>query len=486
MTARLTDGLTDTNAVAQPPIGRPMLFIECTNTYRSAVQTGIQRVVRNILRHAGAVAAEHGFDMVPVVLHGGQFRAASLDEILRDKLQGPQQPPRRGRWPRMRRLYHDARSATAAALPHPAVRRFLFAHPIEFGLAWCLMTPLRLWRMVQQTRPVQPADPLVLRDGLGLSLDASAKHSGNVLLLLDASWHLRVWPAVARFQRAGGDVQSVVYDLVPLTHSDATADGLRAEFLDWMRQSLRHRLRYLAISRTVAGQLDGWLAEQSPRGVPLLPARPFYLGSELDFSRQDSVTRPEVQAVFDGPLHVFIVVGSIEPRKNHSFILDAFEDLWRTGVRAKLVIIGRSGWKNEDLVARITGHAQYRTQLFLLRDIDDSELGYAYGEASALVIASTVEGFGLPVVEAFQRGLPVLCSDIPVFREIADGRATFFHLASPQNLADAVSGFCAAHDPQLRRQRQPSGWITWRESTGQLLDAVLATGPIQGPAMPPS
>jgi glycosyltransferase involved in cell wall biosynthesis len=104
----------------------------------------------------------------------------------------------------------------------------------------------------------------------------------------------------------------------------------------------------------------------------------------------------------------------------------------------------------------------------------DSELDYAYRHASALIIASKAEGFGLPVVEAFQYGLPVLCSDIEVFREIADGRAMFFSLDDPARLTAALDDFCATHDPALRRLRDPQPWLTWRESTEQLLDVLLA------------
>jgi alpha-1,2-rhamnosyltransferase len=181
--------------------------------------------------------------------------------------------------------------------------------------------------------------------------------------------------------------------------------------------------------------------------------------------------------MFEGNTHIFIMVGSIEPRKNHRFVLDAFDRVWEQGGTAKLVIIGRHGWKTEDVITRIETHPKRGTHLFLARDMNDSDLEYAYAHASALIIASEAEGFGLPVVEAFQRGVPVLCSDIPVFREIADGRATFFGLGSAQLLTDAVTTFCAERDPATRLDRHKQPWLTWRESTEQLLDTVLSRDP---------
>ena len=468
------------------PAARRTLFIECTNTYRSAVQTGIQRVVRNTLRQARTLARERGYEAAPVVLVGGQLRIADFDLLLRDRLRDDASAtPQAGRRPRdlvidaARGSYRAVRQGLAVVLPHPAVRRFLFAHPANFGLGWSLRQPALLLKRMLPKRPVVPADPSVLNDGLGISLDSYPNHSGNALLLIDGSFSIPIWPAVARFQAAGGSAHVVVHDLVPITHPETVGDGMTTEFTAWIKQALRQQTRFLSVSRTVATQLGQYLAGLTAQGFPAVPSPPraFHLGSELDFSDPSRTPRPEVQAVLDGDEHVFIVVGSVEPRKNHRYILDAFDLYWRAGGTGRLAIIGRVGWKTEDLVARITGHPLYARRLFLLRDVDDSELGHAYSEASALVIASIAEGFGLPVVEAFQRGLPVLCSDIAVFRETAEGRATFFDLASPQNLADALLAFSAAHDPAQRRVRDPQPWITWRESTEQLLDAVLGPKP---------
>jgi O-antigen biosynthesis alpha-1,2-rhamnosyltransferase len=139
-----------------------------------------------------------------------------------------------------------------------------------------------------------------------------------------------------------------------------------------------------------------------------------------------------------------------------------------------LAIIGNYGWKCEEFLARAEAHPLRGKQLFLLRDVSDRELDYAYRHASALVIASEIEGFGLPVAEAIQRGLPVLCSDIPVFREVADGKVVFFGLEDPANLAREVERFIDGRSPKQRWTRTPHPWIGWRESAEQLFDAISA------------
>ena len=106
----------------------------------------------------------------------------------------------------------------------------------------------------------------------------------------------------------------------------------------------------------------------------------------------------------------------------------------------------------------------------MLRDASDSELEQCYKQADALIISSEIEGFGLPIVEAFQRGLPVLCSDIPVFREVAEDAALYFQLDEPGQLSDVIKSFLSMGTPIAGSSQRR--WLTWRESTDQLLAAI--------------
>lgn len=140
---------------------------------------------------------------------------------------------------------------------------------------------------------------------------------------------------------------------------------------------------------------------------------------------------PEITRLFSAG-SVYLAVGTIEPRKNHEYLLDAFELAWGAGSEARLCIIGRIDWKREALLKRICEHAEFGRRLFMFNEISDSGLQYAYGHAKALVFSSHDEGFGLPLVEAMQRGLPVMGSDIPVFHEIGGDYMAYFALQQPQ------------------------------------------------------
>jgi FkbM family methyltransferase len=447
---------------------RPTIFIECTHTFHSDLNSGIQRVVRNVLRNAEAVASNYGYAVVPVMLEGNRFLAADVNVVLSDKLLKPHAAPPTtaptaphplDRVPQRRRIHGTLRSVWRGSW-HWAVR-FLNALAKRLGLS-------RRASRLQQISAISAAHrPFELDDRPFCKTD--------ILLLLDSSWTTQIWPGVQRFKRRGGRVIGVIYDIIPITHSYTSVPELVDAFRAWLHSHARYTDTFIAISRSVAQQVSDYMASAGKDGASLttVPISYFHLGSELDFASNAPEIRQIVSNIFERRDHVFLVVGSIEPRKKHAFILDAFDRLWEAGGRASLVIIGRHGWKTDDFLERVVRHEHLGQRLFLLRDATDSELDYAYRNASALVIASEIEGFGLPIVEAFQRGLPVLCSDIPVFREIADGRAVFFSLDDPNHLLAAVLNYCHVHDPACRRNRTPQSWLTWRESTEQLFAAML-------------
>ena len=93
--------------------------------------------------------------------------------------------------------------------------------------------------------------------------------------------------------------------------------------------------------------------------------------------------------------------------------------------------------------------------------------------ARALVFPSYVEGFGLPLVEAMQRGLPAMASDIPVFREIGGEFMAYFNLDDPQTLADRVTQFESSDEFPASRSVADWQWIGWREASQQLVNGTL-------------
>ncbi len=169
------------------------------------------------------------------------------------------------------------------------------------------------------------------------------------------------------------------------------------------------------------------------------------------------------------------MVGTIEPRKGYAQVLAAFEKLWGSGYDLRLVIVGRPGWKVEELIEKLRHHPKSGTNLFWFEDVSDEYLGRIYSACSCLIAASEGEGFGLPLIEAAQHRLPILARDIAVFREIAGQHARFFEGRTPEALADAVSEWLKLRAQNRHPHSQGMPWVTWAQSADRL-KAILLEG----------
>ncbi len=441
-------------------------YIECTHTAGTQYNTGIQRVVRNVINTSLAEPAA-GRHITPVIFDAGRFQP----------LAGPLPYPapkseeqNAGRPPAAKAKFHPAiyaqgvyralRQLAAALLPWQPWVDFLNAPATAPGLSRLLTTPVR-WLRKKSATPVDPPQPA----------PAVTFHPGDVLILLDSSWHLSLWDEVRTLQSQGVQVVCIVYDLIPYICPQYCESKTKYYYCQWMAEAFSTADAFLCISQTVAEEIQETLPRIVERTKPLR-VNYFWLGSELDgqhLPTGTSTVHQTIASIIQSPKPVYLYVSTIEPRKNHAYALDAFERLWAQGHQAQFVIVGRVGWLCADLIQRVRTHPQYGRQLFMFNQAGDDILAQLYGRGNGLLFTSYAEGFGLPMVEALQRGLPVFASNIPVFRELGAEGVTFVDLTNPAHLANALVRHIEAGAPRLPA---PIPWLNWRQSTQQFWDRV--------------
>jgi hypothetical protein len=121
----------------------------------------------------------------------------------------------------------------------------------------------------------------------------------------------------------------------------------------------------------------------------------------------------------------------------------------------------------------MANHAEKGKRMFWLAGISDEMLLKLYAGSAALLAASEGEGFGLPLIEAAQKGLPIIARGIPVFREVAGEHAFYFEGTQAQDLAAAIEAWLALHAAGKAPASTGMPWLTWRQSARQLMDAVV-------------
>jgi glycosyltransferase involved in cell wall biosynthesis len=132
-----------------------------------------------------------------------------------------------------------------------------------------------------------------------------------------------------------------------------------------------------------------------------------------------------------------------------------------------------------EIVARLRGHPELGRRLFWLDSASDELLNRLYAVSNCLIAASEGEGFGLPLIEAARQNVPILARDIPVFREVAGAGAYYFSGLAGEDLAAAVAGWLALQAGGRHPMPGELRWTTWQESAAQLLQAMLGQVPAQ-------
>ena len=304
--------------------------------------------------------------------------------------------------------------------------------------------------------------------------------AGDIFLGLDLQHDVvcAQQPYLEELRRHGVLVTFIVYDLLPIALPGAFPPGADSGHRTWLNVITRFD-GAVCISAAVANELDAWLRiNPAPRLRPF-PIRSFRLGSSFSGAAALSGAAPDAAANDERTLETlaagtsFLTVGTVEPRKGHEQILLAFELLWRRGLQANLVIVGKQGWMVSALCDRLRRHPERNRRLFWLEGISDSYLEQLYAASSCLIAASLAEGFGLPLIEAAHQRLPIIARDIPVFREVAGEHACYFHGNGPTQLAEQISAWLDLYRAGLHPASAGMKLLSWQQSTEELLRIVL-------------
>jgi glycosyltransferase involved in cell wall biosynthesis len=205
--------------------------------------------------------------------------------------------------------------------------------------------------------------------------------------------------------------------------------------------------------------------------VPLAPSRIF-----KPLPESDSVATKRRLGIEDDFL---LFVGTLEPRKNLIMLIRAFEAMLRsTDFRLQLVIVGKMGWKKDELQSYIaTSGAGERIKV--TGYLPEEDLGALYSSCQAFIYPSIHEGFGLPPLEAMACGAPVIASRVPSVLSLGD---TVVRLVSPEDVDDMTKAIVEVLSSEDLRQRLSDAglrhaatfnWETTAASTREVYDEAL-------------
>lgn len=198
-------------------------------------------------------------------------------------------------------------------------------------------------------------------------------------------------------------------------------------------------------------------------------------GINSNFSPLDEQQISEVKNKWSGGKPYYFFVGSMHPRKNIKRLIDAFNLFkQKTGSNFKLILAGSILWSKTEIEDSYT-NSPYKEDIIFTGRLSDEDLQKMLGAAYALSFVPIFEGFGLPIVEAFQSGVPVICSNVTSMPEVAGNAALMVDPFSIDSIAEGM--VTLSKNNELRNQLIAKGHIqkqlfSWSRTAGLLWESI--------------
>ena len=408
------------------------IYLDCTHTYNSGLKTGIQRVVKNIVKHIPQVQEDLNMQIIPVVSKNDTYFKFDTFPEIKDKKNIIKVI--------LKNFYIKFRSMLSYILPK-TMSEMLYTPKVNVFLS-------------------TQVDKFLFAKKID-NINQVTLNSDDTLILMDAIWLHNDYKKFQKLKKNRIKIIAIVYDMIPISHPQFCTVDLTNFLKDWYQNATEYIDGYIAISKSVQAEVHNYIKENIKPDIGYEKFDYFYLGSQFENKNIEGNISLSFQEIFTQN-NTYLSVSTIEPRKNYEYTLDTFEKLWKDGFDVKYVIIGRIGWKVESLIERIKSHKEYNKKLFLLNNVNDTELVYAYKNAKALIFASYIEGFGLPIIESLFYKLPVLASDIAVHREIGQERINYFDLSDSNSLLSIIKN-------KKIKNVASFFWQNWEKSTKELI-----------------
>jgi glycosyltransferase involved in cell wall biosynthesis len=371
------------------------IFVEVTNTLATGHTTGIQRLTREILARLPRPGDGGPIAVTPIVWESTHLKYRALTDDESGRLAITPAPT-------------AARRARLAGVPAPLAR-------VVRG------TARRARALTPRRRPSADVAHLIV-DPLP---------EGSVWLDLEAAWHGPVprTELLPRLWAFGVPSAVMVPDVMPLMWPEWFEDRMARRYRHYLDAHLNRSDLVLCISRCTE---DDVLRV----GKELAPNRELHtLVAPMGADHR----RPTGAAALPGELvgrRFLLYVATVEPRKNHALLLSVLDRLEHTHPDVALVFVGKAGWKVDAIERRIDHHHRRGDALHWYRSLDDATLDSLYHHAFLSVVPSFYEGFGIPVVESLEHGVPVVSSSGGALPETG---GSFAEYAAPDDLESWVT-----------------------------------------------
>lgn len=250
---------------------------------------------------------------------------------------------------------------------------------------------------------------------------------GAIFFEIDVAWSafLKRSYLLPMLKKQGLILVSMIYDIMAITHFQYFHPLFTYEFMEFISA---HILYDDLILVNTADTRDTLISFAKRAGVESLRVEVVPLGGDFQGREDASDSTEQVQeSVMQtaGLKPYLLLVGTIEPRKNHKLLYEAYKRRLHEE-EINIIFAGRVGWIEKEFMETLYQDPDFGTRIHHISNASNNDLRYLYHHAFAVAFPTHMEGYGLPVVEALENGDVVIASDIPVLREVGGDYCIYF------------------------------------------------------------
>lgn len=306
------------------------------------------------------------------------------------------------------------------------------------------------------------------------AVSTSVFENGDCLITVGFNLASEQFKALAALRsRIDLRVVSCCHDLIPWVRPDLTLDRIRRPFLIYLDQLVEISDHVVCNSVCTARDLGRYLETKSY--VPSISV--IRLGSRMG-QTPNPMPSMAITSILDQPFILF--VSTIERRKNHQILLDAYRGLLSQGKTdlPMLVIVGMRGWGAEHFFEKLDADPDLARYVTLLHHVSDSDLSVLYQKTLFTVYPSLYEGWGLPVAESLAYAKFCIASDAASVPEVGGDLVRYCSPEDPAAWALAIHRFAShpeellAKEEKIRKDYDPP---EWRETVAQIMRVAMSS-----------
>lgn len=296
---------------------------------------------------------------------------------------------------------------------------------------------------------------------------------------LHFAWHTVRWPNIECLVNNSPDIYhlmlphpfatskptvTTVHDITPIQFPDCYSRAHRWSFRSALEQRLRESDHIITISESTRADIV------ERYDVPLADISVVYYGIEDHFHAHTG--RPDMNTLarygLDDSRYV-LFVGTINPRKNLPLLANAFDVVSEDYPDLELVIVGGEGYRSNMILEAITS-IESSDRVVFPGYVETEDIPEVMAGATAFVMPSLYEGFGIPVLESMACGTPVLATNVSSLPEVVGNAGILVDPNDPMDLATELSALLEDNDRRRRYEalgRERAGQFTWERAASE-------------------